>query len=93
MGGGFTWHAIFAAIQWPLTAINSRGRALSAPITGASGPATFISPTQRRAGLITSERELLASEARTARRQHRAVKHLHMRAYSITCEILARGVR
>ena len=93
MGGKFTWRVFFAAILSRLMGGNSRAFAAPALISGVSRPATITSQTLNRAGLLTSERELLAHESRQARRHHHRVKHLHRRAYSITCDILARGVR
>ena len=90
--GRFTWLGAFiAAIRSRLSATASLVRAASAPILGAFGPAKPAAPPPSFAGLLLSQRELLAAEAREARRQHRPVSAIYSRARAVTHSILARG--
>lgn len=90
---GMTWLALYAAILTRLSDLASRVRALAAPITGASGLAQRTGQTRNADAITTSARELIAHEARQARRQHRPVKPIYSRARAITHGILARGVK
>lgn len=57
-----------------------------------SGRAKRMRQTERQAALLLSRREVLASEAKRARRQHRKVKATYSAARAVTHGILARGV-
>lgn len=91
-----------AVIQWGLAGYVAHrvaevsgylGAFLSNRLRAISGRAKRTSQRDRQAALLLSRREVLASEARRARRQHRPAKPIYSAARSITHGILARGVR
>lgn len=88
-----TWLALYAAIPSVLSDLASQGREAFARITGASGLAQRTGQTRNADAITTSARELIAHEARQARRQNRPVKPIYSRARAITHGILARGVK
>lgn len=88
-----TWLASYAAILTRLSDLASPVREAFARITGAYGPAQRTGQTRSDAAMLTSARELIAHEARQARRQHRPVRPIYSRARAITHEILSRGVK
>ena len=92
-GGIASCPAQSAARPSRLSAFSSRVRAIAARIIGASGLAQRTGQTRNADAITTSARELIAHEARQARRQHRPVKPIYSRARAITHEILSRGVK
>lgn len=86
-----TWRAFSAAIRWLHSVTNSPAHDPNAPTGGASGPAAPMFRTRRGAGAQLSERDRLAGEYQTARRQHRPSKAICSRARDVTHGILARG--
>ncbi len=86
-----TWPAFSAAILSRLLGSNSRAFGRLARIFGASGPVQPMFRTRRQGGAQLSERERLAREYRTARRQHRPSKAICSKAKAVTHSILARG--
>ncbi len=85
--------AVFSAVQTRLSGFSNLGCVARGSIIGASGLAQRTGQTRNADAITTSARELIAHEARQARRQHRPVKPIYSRARAITHGILARGVK
>lgn len=85
---GHAGHAarrVASAIVSPVCYLRSRLAAIS-------GSAKRTKQTERQAALLLSRREVLASDAKHARKSHRPVKATYSAAKIITHGILARGV-
>lgn len=85
------WANAISAVQRGLSAFNSLAFGGIGSIIGASGPVWPIVQKPRSDGALISERDRLANEYRTARRQHRPSRAIYSRARDVTHGILSRG--
>jgi len=85
------WPASSAALSQVHTVFSSLAFGGIGSIVGAYGRVWPTGQKPKSDGALISERDRLANEYRTARRQHRPVSPIYSRARAVTHEILARG--